>query len=490
MPVNSFDDYPMTWRPDRRDLKNPLYCSISETLERDIKEGKLQPGTMLPPQRELADFLDVHLGTITRAFKVCQLKGLIYAVTGKGTFVSQRYASSLKTKVHLRENAQRVDYGGNPLVSKTGQHAIVEMGLMNPFYSLNAVVLEAAKRVLVREDAADLFAYGCPYGSAHQIRAAMAWIERFSLNPLEDEIAIASGAQNALAVVLMACFKPGDKIAVDPYTYPNFIGLANFMNIQLIPVQDDDFGMDPSSLDRICRLQGLKGIYLMPACSNPTNIEMPAFRKKELTDIIKKYHLLLIEDDIYAFLSLQDYQPMTSKLPEQSIYICGTSKSLCAGLRVAYIVFPKKKRAQLISGLYNTNLNTPLLNVEILTELINSGCADNIMAERLALAKERNEIYARYFKPSGKSRNKTSFFQWIPLNGNMSGEHFELLAKEAGVQVFCSERFATGETTDTSFIRLSICSPETKKELERGLAILKALMENGYDRNKVSPFIV
>lgn len=83
MPVNSFDDYPMAWKPEKSRLSGPLYAAIAGALEEDIVEGRLAPDTKLPPQRELADFLDVNLSTVTRAYKVCELKGLLYAVVGR-----------------------------------------------------------------------------------------------------------------------------------------------------------------------------------------------------------------------------------------------------------------------------------------------------------------------------------------------------------------------------------------------------------------------
>ena len=52
MPVNSFDNYPMTWKPDKQLLKAPLYTSLAKLLEKDIIEGRLTAETKLPPQRE------------------------------------------------------------------------------------------------------------------------------------------------------------------------------------------------------------------------------------------------------------------------------------------------------------------------------------------------------------------------------------------------------------------------------------------------------
>lgn len=88
MSINSFENYPMSWKPSIDKNKKPIYQAIAGQLEKDILNGVLLPGTKLPPQRELADYLDLNLSTISKAFKLCELKGLISASVGSGTFVS------------------------------------------------------------------------------------------------------------------------------------------------------------------------------------------------------------------------------------------------------------------------------------------------------------------------------------------------------------------------------------------------------------------
>ena len=91
----------------------------------------------------------------------------------------------------------------------------------------------------------------------------------------KDNILLSAGAQNALSVVLISLFNSGDKIAVDDYTYTNFKELAHFLHIQLIAVSADESGMSPDALAQVCKNTEVKGIYLMPTCSNPTGIFMP-----------------------------------------------------------------------------------------------------------------------------------------------------------------------------------------------------------------------
>ena len=117
MPVNSFDNYPMSWRPQLKKDKGSIHKELTDLLRKDINEGVLLPGTKLPPQRELADFLDINFTTVTRAYKLCEYKGLIYSVMGSGTFVSARttHDASLGGKVfrsNVREAISEEKLGG------------------------------------------------------------------------------------------------------------------------------------------------------------------------------------------------------------------------------------------------------------------------------------------------------------------------------------------------------------------------------------------
>ena len=126
MPINSFENYPMSWKPDKNQLKFPMYISIAELLEKDIQNGKIAPNTKLPPQRELADFLDINLSTITRAFQLCEMKGLIYGTVGKGTFVS----------AHA------------PISERKQQNTLIPFGAIQPYYQFNHIVAEITKEIL------------------------------------------------------------------------------------------------------------------------------------------------------------------------------------------------------------------------------------------------------------------------------------------------------------------------------------------------------
>lgn len=475
MPFNSFEDYPMTWKPYRQRLKPPLYQSIAQILEEDIKNGSLAPNTKLPPQRELADYLDLNLSTVTRAFKICEMKGLIYATIGKGTFVSPNTSPIAR----IPDAEQEASYRKN---------SYIDFGQIRPFYQFNEIIAREARSIMMRPDADRLFEFNSSDKDVAYKKSGQKWLRQFHMDVPLENILITSGTQNALVISLLSFFKAGDKIAIDSFSYPNFIGLANLLNIQLIAIENDARGMIPECLEMNCKTNNIRGIYLIPSCSNPTAVTMPQERRIAISDTIRKQNLILIEDDTYAFLA-PELIPISHYVPERFIYISGASKALCAGLRVAFAAFPPVFQEAIQRGMQSVSLKTPLLNLETISSLIERGISSQLISKRIQLSMERNTLYQKYFRVPAYC-NPLSFFQWIPLPKGCSGYNFELQAKKAGLLLFCSERFAVGPPKETSSVRISLCTVSNNTELEKGLQILKTLIEENRISEGLETFII
>ena len=215
----------------------------------------------------------------------------------------------------------------------------------------------------------------------------------------------------------------------------------------------------------------------MPTCSNPTSIFMPAARRQEIADIARQFHLLLIEDDIYSFLAPNNVTSFFSILPEQTVHICSISKSLCAGLRVAFLAFAANYKEALAAGMLNINLKTLSLNGEIAAELIESGMALHIVHKKLALAERRNQIFKSVFDVPGQD-DIVRFFYWLPLPAHLTSEEMELRALQRSVHILGSHRFAMTSIQKSAYIRVSVTSPDTEDDLRKGLLILKHIFKD------------
>lgn len=463
MPFNSFLDYPLTWKPDKEKLTRPIYKSIADAMERDIASGLLPVGTKLPPQRELANFLDINFTTVTRAYKICELRGLISAVTGSGTFVSPNATRSISISTELSPD-----------------HCI-NLGFVSSFESCNDLIAPVVKSIFSKRQFSDLATYDYPSGMPHQKNAGIAWMDKLGLHTDPKHMAIVAGAQNGLALSLIGLFEPGDRIAVDAYTFANFIELAQMYHLQLVPVDGDLEGMSAKSLDSQCKRNKIHGIFLMPSCTNPTNIMISEKRKSELAEIIKKHGLILIEDDFHAFMTagiVEDYKgPLSRFLPDQSVYLCSTAKSICSGLRIAYMVFSENFRDKLLNTIYNINVKTSSIDAEITTELIVSGKANEILAKKYELASHANDIFYSYFPEAPRSGHPLSFYKWMPINDNRKGIEIENELIGLGLIVFHSDRFRAGPKSLSPFLRIALSTVQTFDELHRGLGTLRSWID-------------
>ncbi|UQZ90591.1 PLP-dependent aminotransferase family protein [Deltaproteobacteria bacterium Smac51] len=457
---NPFVQCSMSWKPDRSLLKRPFYLSVARALEHDIQGGFLAADTRLPTQRELADYLNLNFTTITRAYKICEQKGLIYAVTGCGTFVSPGAACSIT-------------------ISKDGLSGdCIDLGFVASFEECNHMIVENARAVIGKCYVEHLFNYHDPTGILHQKKAGLNWMAAFGLRAEAEQVAIVSGSQNALAITLLALFEPGQAIAVDGYTFSNFIELAKMHHIQLIPVPGDNHGMLPDALERRCRLNNISGVFLMPSCCNPTTVMISDDRKKELAAVIDKYQLITIEDDSHAFLTagiVEDYrQPLFQLLPERTVYVCGTSKPICSGLRVAFMVFGQNFKEKVCRAVFNVNVKTSSMDAEIISDVILSGKALKVVEEKKRLARCANDLFDQYFpEAAGAAGHPLSFYRWLPISKNLGCE-VEAVLKRQGVRVFHSSRFLVGHGRGGQFLRVSLASANSLERLSTGLKILRA----------------
>lgn len=455
------------WKPSIEDRNKPLYLALADALASDINSGILKPGEKLPPQRELADQLNVNLSTITRAFRLCELKGLISGVVGRGTFVSADVKVSLS------------------LTSQDKALNIIEMGQALPLYCLDKETDYMAKTIMQDMDMEMLIRYSAPSGHINHRIIGAEWLKTFNIDASADQILITPGSQAALSNCLLTLFSPGDRIAVDSVTYPGIKSLAALHGIRLVPIEMTEDGMSPQSLQSACKTDEIKGIYLMPEVQNPTTRSITLSNREEIAGIVRKYNLVLIEDDAYSFTGNLRNIPVSALAPEQGIYIGGTAKILGAGFRISFAKVPEKYRASMEKGILNTTWMASPITAELVTRLIESGKADIILKRKCEEARKRNNLAKKVLSGYDIASTPCGFFQWLSLPEKWHGREFELLLREAGVQVFCAEKFVVGNSQSPSAVRISLSGPDTIEELEKGLYAVKSLLHKCYEAQEI-----
>jgi DNA-binding transcriptional MocR family regulator len=458
MPVNSFENYPMSWKPDLSKATGPLYKALAAMLEEDIKNGTLMPGTKLPPQRELADYLDVNLSTVSRAFKLCEQSGLLSAAVGNGTYISS-------------------DVGTSGILSPS-QEQLIEMGAILPHAEPNKIMVEYMQKMLTEPDSDKLFQYGSIGGTTRQRETAARWIGKTGYSVEPERILFAAGGQNAIAVVLASLFKAGDRIGTDPVTYPGFKTAAKMLGIQLVPLEWKDNEITEESLMNACKTDRLKGLYIIPDYHNPTTHIMSINTRKMIADVARKQNIIVIEDAINSMLKEKPLPPVAAYAPEQVIHIISLSKVISPGLRLAFVTAPEIYRTEINTGIYNQNITVAPFLLELSARLIHTKKADNIAALRREYTRRQNQIVSRYLGKFEVLGEETCPFHWILLPETFTGKSFEICAKNEGVQVYSGERFLVGNSRTPAAVRISVTAAKNSAEFEEGIKILRRILDS------------
>ena len=97
-----------------------------------------------------------------------------------------------------------------------------------------------------------------------------------------ERIVVCPGAQPALTAALTTIAKPGDRIIVEPLTYPGIIALAARLGLRLIACPVDDEGFQPQPLERLCAEERPAAVYLVPTTRNPVATTMGLERRGEI----------------------------------------------------------------------------------------------------------------------------------------------------------------------------------------------------------------
>jgi DNA-binding transcriptional MocR family regulator len=431
----------------------PLYLALVEALDGAIRDGELQAGDQLPPQRAVAALIGADFTTVTRAYGAARARGLVQGAVGRGTFVRARAADDETGRVDLSMNLPPPPQG----------------------VSLSAMLKDTTRAVLERTDTATLMAYHPGAGTLGQRAAAAAWLAPCLGEVDPDRVLICPGAQTALSALLATLAGPGDAVIVEPLTYPGLKAIAEELGLRLLACPVDEQGFEPQALARLGR--EAKGLYLIPSLQNPTASTMGLDRRREVAAIARTHDLWILEDDPYSRLFDIPLPAVTSFAPERSFYVATLSKTLSPGLRTAFLVTPQGPLAELAAAsLRATSLMPAPLMTAVVTSWIREGAAEKLLAGVRREARERRAIAARLL-PMARGAAE-GLHVWLDLPQGLRPDRLRALAQARGLSLVTAEAFAVGETWPEG-VRISLGGPARQAVLEEALRNVAGLLAGG-----------
>lgn len=328
------------------------------------------------------------------------------------------------------------------------------------------------------------FQYGPTSGFPPLIKSVEKYLRRKELPVDTNKILITTGSLQAISIATQEFVNKGDVILTET---PCFVGALTVFEtygaiIHGIPI--DENGIIISALkDKIKTLKVKpKFLYVTPNFHNPAGIIYSLERKKELLEVLKEHHIILIEDDAYNDLYFKKTdRPLTKPMKAMDdsgveiIYTGSFSKILGPGFRLGYMltsseIFEKAESIKQALDACTSNYTQILANEFLQKRKLKPYL--KFLRKEYAERKNKMEKYLKKYMPEEVcwDKPKGGFYIWLHLPKQISSTDIFKKSVKKGVV------FVTGRTFDPAGkkdnrLRLSFSNVD-KKDIEKGIKIL------------------
>lgn len=465
-----------------------LYQQVADRIEKLIQQGLLKTGDKLLSVRMLSKEQGISMSTAYQAYVQLEARGLIESRPKSGYYVkfNPKKTPPLPevTKPAPIEQEVSICEIITSVFKDIASDAIMQFSLGAPAMELlPAAKLNKAITHAMRKSKYHGINYEHIQGNPelrNQIsRLAFNW--QGNINP--DEVIITSGCMEALIISLKAITKPGDTIAVESPTYFGIWQTLESLGLKAIEIPTcPEWGPELDFLENTFRKFKISACLFVPNFNNPIGSCMPDDRKRELVELLYKYNVPLIEDDIYGEMYFGTQRPKTCKTfdTEGMVMQCSSfSKSLAPGYRVGWVL-PGKWHQEVFRNKLINSISTVTLQQSAIAWFLENGRYElHLKRLRKALHTQSlryTQAIQEYFPQEiCVSRPAGGFVLWLEMPKQI--DSFDLFRKAIQKNI----SFAPGQLFSTqnryrNFMRISFGRP-FDEHVERGMETLGELVK-------------
>lgn len=197
----------------------------------------------------------------------------------------------------------------------------------------------------------------------------------------DSEIMVTVGASQALDLALRAVINPGDEIIIVEPTFVSYgplVTLAGGVPVTIQTTYENGFKLKPEQIEEV--ISDRTKAILICSPSNPTGSVLTKAELVEISEVVKRYNLLVISDEIYAELSYDEaYTSFASieEMYERTILVSGFSKGFAmTGWRLGYVAAPKEILQAMLKIHQYTMMCAPTMAQHAAIEALKGGKQD------------------------------------------------------------------------------------------------------------------
>jgi DNA-binding transcriptional MocR family regulator len=371
----------------------PLYLRLATALRVAIERAEIASGERLPPERVLAEDLEVSRTTVVSAYAALRDDGWVESRQGSGTYASRRGLASAPSK---QEREVVGAFRRNTVFRGMLENACATFQFLGAHLDAAPEVEEATRAALAGETGPLCASHGyLPLGLPVLRRALAQYLTDSGLPSSEDQILVTNGTQQAIGLTAALFVERGEPIAVEDPTYLGAIDSYTAAGARLIGVPVGAEGVDVALLrDAVAR--GARMVYLVPSFQNPTGTVLSEPARRAIARLAEQTQVPIVEDHALADLSarVETPRPIAAFAPGAPILTVGSlSKLFWGGLRVGFARGPAALIDRLARFKAMADLGCPVLN-QAVGALVLAKVDDVRCSRRSEIARKRDGLTA------------------------------------------------------------------------------------------------
>lgn len=305
----------------------------------------------------------------------------------------------------------------------------------------------------------------------------------------EEQIFLTTGAQQGMNLLARLFVNPGERVLLEEIAYPGIqqVIMSSGAHVLTVPT-DGDSGINVDAVESLLRNGARPAfIYTIPDGHNPLSVSMTRGRRQRLVELAREYHMPVVEDDAYGFLSYdRTPEPPMRALDENWVcYIGSFSKILAPGLRVGWMVVPEQLLTRLSVAKEASDIDTATLSQRTIAAYLAAGHLPDHLAQLRHAYRERRDamigaLQAHFPAETRWSTPNNGMFLWVTCpDGVDTGELLKIAIEQEQVAFVPGIAFSVNQNPAAARsmrLNFSNCSPERIEQgIERLARALKKL---------------
>jgi GntR family transcriptional regulator / MocR family aminotransferase len=335
-----------------RTSSTPVHTQLEASIRDAIRSGRLKGDSVVPASRRLAEDLGLSRGVVVEAYQQLTAEGYLLSQPGGYT----RVASGVSA---VRPVGSSPGHAASP----TTERPLLDFRYGRPDVTQfpRAAWLRALRTVLT-ETPHDRLNYPDGRGALELRTALSDYLNRVRGTwATPGDVVACNGFAQAISLIMPVLFARGvRRLAIEDPSDSDARRVAAAAGLDVVGIPVDEHGIDVAALET----SDAGAVLVTSAHQFPTGCVLSPERRTALLAWAKRHDAVIIEDD-YDAEYRYDQSPVGALhglAPDHVIYAGTASKTLAPGLRLGWLVAPRRFVDDIAAQKFDADRGSPVID--------------------------------------------------------------------------------------------------------------------------------